>query len=53
MLDRTAQEWERLRELPALLKAALETMRALACEPYPQWQDRFALVHGRLADAAC
>ncbi|MFJ4346311.1 ParA family protein [Pseudomonas sp. NPDC089401] len=33
--------------------AALDTMRALACELYPQWQERFALVHGRLADAAC
>lgn len=33
--------------------AALDTMRALACELYPQWRDRFALVHGRLADAAC
>ena len=33
--------------------AAGDTMRALACESYPQWQDRFALVHGRLADAAC
>jgi len=33
--------------------AALDTMRALACELYPQWRDRFALVHGRLVDAAC
>ncbi|MEL7551517.1 ParA family protein [Pseudomonas protegens] len=27
--------------------AALDTMRALACELFPQWQDRFALVSGR------
>lgn len=33
--------------------AALDTMRALACELYPQWSDRFARVQGRLADATC
>jgi chromosome partitioning related protein ParA len=27
--------------------AALDTMRALAGELFPQWQDRFALVSGR------
>lgn len=30
--------------------AALETMRALACELYPQWRERFALVNGRVTD---
>ncbi|WP_413730214.1 ParA family protein [Sodalis sp. RH22] len=28
--------------------AALETMRALACELFPHWHDRFALVTGRV-----
>lgn len=33
-----------------LAPAALETMRALACELYPQWRERFALVTGRNTD---
>ena len=33
--------------------AALDTLRTLACELYPQWRDRFDLVHGRVANASC